>query len=761
MARFTVDTHLFRELGELLVGRDSTALVELIKNAYDADATEVIVSGINLSDPERGVITVSDDGNGMRPRLFERGFLRIASRTKEHGLRRSRRFGRRFTGAKGVGRLAAHKLARNLQLRSVAWRPSSTSCHLGVDASIDWDIVESYETLDELADSAAINVRPFLADSPAPSGTKITLRRLRRSWTPEERERFMTEVQTFAPPTVLSEPLPSTAVADPLLFTKPLIRDVTGADPGWRVRLEGEFEPGESYWQALAASAAWLLEIDCRTDPGVVRYCITPNRKTQARLSNANTERFELPHPNPNVGPFFQARILIRKGGRWDKHSNGPRIYMEGFRVLPYGEPRNDWLGLDTDYTARSTLTRLKGKAWASVVGPPRAREGLYFLPARNYFGAVFLTQTAAPSLRMLVNREGFVPDSAFETLVELLRTGIDLSTRVRAAVEESVESEPLVLGKLQSSQPIDRRDIIAPIFQAEAEFRRSVDHVQALARTARVELAHGDIVSAKQHLASLATASEVITAGSEHLIRERMMVRVLASVGLQLASFIHEIRALLGMAETLEAALGRIREDPTVSPGVRKSLARIQGDAGDLKRSLERQASYLTDIVTPDSRRRRSQQRISERFDAARRLVELASIREDITIENAISSELRTPRPMFAAELTTVFSNLLTNAVKAAGRKGRIMAEGWEREGEVHILIANTGQKVDLQEAERWFRPFESTTTGVDPVLGQGMGLGLPITRSVLEEYGGEIKFVKPPQGYATATEIVFPRSS
>ena len=40
VAKFTVDTHLFRELGELLVGRDSTALIELIKNAYDADATE-------------------------------------------------------------------------------------------------------------------------------------------------------------------------------------------------------------------------------------------------------------------------------------------------------------------------------------------------------------------------------------------------------------------------------------------------------------------------------------------------------------------------------------------------------------------------------------------------------------------------------------------------------------------------------------------------------------------------------------------------
>ncbi len=106
---FTVDTHLFRELGELLVGRDSTALVELIKNSYDADATLVTVTGTNLSDPKRGSIIVYDDGCGMTADVFEDGFLRIASRIKETGNRRSAYYKRRYTGAKGVGRLAAQK----------------------------------------------------------------------------------------------------------------------------------------------------------------------------------------------------------------------------------------------------------------------------------------------------------------------------------------------------------------------------------------------------------------------------------------------------------------------------------------------------------------------------------------------------------------------------------------------------------------------------------------------------------------------------
>ncbi len=108
--KFTVDTHLFRELGELLVGRNSTVLVELIKNAYDADATMVIIDGRSLDDPKRGTITISDDGAGMSPQQFREGLLRIASRLKDGGQRRSARFKRRYTGAKGIGRLAAHKL---------------------------------------------------------------------------------------------------------------------------------------------------------------------------------------------------------------------------------------------------------------------------------------------------------------------------------------------------------------------------------------------------------------------------------------------------------------------------------------------------------------------------------------------------------------------------------------------------------------------------------------------------------------------------
>ena len=157
MTKFTVDTHIFRELGESLVGRDSTALIELVKNSYDADATQVTVHGVYLRDAERGIIAILDNGVGMTSREFTDGFLRIASRLKSHGSRFSKRLNRRYTGAKGIGRLAAHKLARTMEIQSVPWTSQSNVSKSELQAKIDWEAIERYETLDEATGVDAVH----------------------------------------------------------------------------------------------------------------------------------------------------------------------------------------------------------------------------------------------------------------------------------------------------------------------------------------------------------------------------------------------------------------------------------------------------------------------------------------------------------------------------------------------------------------------------------------------------------------------------
>ena len=775
MAKFTVDTHLFRELGELLVGRDSTALIELIKNAYDADATEVIVHGENLDDPERGQIVVMDNGTGMTKDQFIKGFLRIASRLKDRGSRRSKVFGRRYTGVKGVGRLAAHKLARRLEVTSVHLNESDDGEATELNAILKWDAIEAWETLDEMPDDI-ISLNESHRRREVGSGTTLTLSTLRRSWTAKERARFFEEVQAFQTPDFIHQPLPSTVVSHPVLFEQPTLRDVDGesatkVERGFDAVLEGDFLAGEEYWEAIAEMANWVIEIRAEENGVDVNFGIVPTSRTLRNNPDASKYATTIAHPDPECGPFFDARILVRegqvtgKGARelrtWAAKASGIRVYLEGFRVLPYGD--DDWLSIDADYAERPRqLEMLKELNLAQELEDADPDEGLVRLPHNNYFGGVFLTQERAPNLRVLVNREGFVPEASLDTLITLVRTGIDLCTRVRAATN-------LPARQWRRKKRLDKRDAELAAEQEQdasaldsGEERKSLPELIGEAGTsikeARLLVSHGEAEAAQPKMRHAVEAMERAKERADSVISEGALFRVLASVGTQMAAFAHEMNALLGSAQTLREGLRSILDDQALKAAHRRQVRMAWAAAVDLAQWIERHASYLVDVVTPDARRRRSKQRLSERFDAAVMLVRHSAERRNVKIENRIPPALNT-QPMFPAELTTVFANLLTNAVKSASKSGHIVASADNTKDMLQVRVQNTGVAVELEEAERWFEPFQSTTEQVNPVLGQGMGLGLTITRRILDYYGITIRFVEPDAPFATAIEITFPK--
>lgn len=758
---FTVDTHLFRELGEYLVGRNSTALIELVKNAYDADAKQVIVHGEDIENPRLGRIILTDDGVGMGSDEFARGFLRIASRSKTEGDRVSLRYGRRFTGAKGVGRLAAHKLARQVEIFSIP--DTHARSKKGVHALIDWDQIERYETLEDLVDI------PFVEEVPrgrATPGTRIELRSLRSNWSEGERRRFLREVTSFQPPSALTEALPKAIAQRALLFARPDIRVRTSDDPGFKVLMSGVFEQGDEFWPHLYDIASWVIEIDASRRK--VRYEIAPTPRTLKEHPDATNRFFETAHPDTRHGPFFQARIVVREGRlnlprpTVEAHS-GIRIYLEGFRVLPYGERGDDWLSLNSDATSRAPVGLATLTESGIATDEASEREELLMLPNLNYHGAVFLTEDGARHLRLLVNREGFIPDQGFDTLRGLVRLGIDLSTRVRARFKEAARQErarsrtsPRPPGPTSPATGGSGQGEEGPPSRSE-ELTAALSALEDRLSQARKNLDEGNIRGATR---ALDEAGPIVTgAASLHqkLISEEALLRVLASVGLQTSGVVHELGGLAITSRDLAEAVSTLRGEATLDARSRRRLAPVERALRDLQHAIERQAAYLTDVVSAEARRRRKRQSIAASFDAAVRLVEHLAEQRNVTILNSVPPELRTP-PMFPAEVTSVFANLLTNALKAAGRGGRIRARGNSRNGAVTVTIENSGVAVDLAEAENWFRPFESTTVEIDPVLGQGMGLGLTITRRLLEEYRASVAFVKPSPGYSTAVEIRFP---
>ena len=604
----------------------------------------------------------------------------------------------------------------------------------------------------------------------------LVLKRLRRAWTKTERARFLAEVQSSDPPSYLRESLPVSVLAKPLLFAIPVERDQgnESSDCPFRVHLEGEFSTGEEYWALVADMANWVLEI--RAGKENVDFAIAPTKKTLRDNPDAKESRHSIAYPTIKQWPHFEARILVREGPQkklsrdqrvWAAQASGVRVYMEGFRVLPYGEPKDDWLSLDYDYTRRQRqLEMLKDFGLGTETEDPNI--GLSHLPSNNYIGAVFLTQEGCPDMRLLVNREGFVPEASFDTLVRIVRLGIDLLTRERAAA--SLESR-----QKRREERLKRRDSgtgLASSADSNDKTRGSVDTTALLQRVreasdqmkkVETHLTGDDKEVSEATIRGLDDAYAVI----EEFISERMLLYVLASVGTQMAAFVHEINALLGAAQVIEQALEEILSEEKLSffEGQSSSkrqtrLRRTLSALTELRRGLERQASYLTDVVSIDARRRRSSQRLHERFDSAVRLIQNEASRRNIDINNQIPLELKSP-PMFPAELIALFANLLTNAVKAAGEGGSIRATAFGEDEQTRIRIQNTGVAVQLDESERWFKPFQSTTTEVDSVLGQGMGLGLTITRNLLENYGASVEFVKPDSPFSTVVEIILPSRS
>lgn len=748
MGKFTVDTHLFRELGELLVGRDSTALVELIKNSYDADATRAIVYAEALTDPKRGYIEVSDDGVGMTPSVFEEGFLRVASRLKASGVRTSRLYQRRMTGEKGIGRLAAHKLAHVLEVTSIPRQPVGEP---GVSAKIDWDEIEKAATFDDLGDVPIEE----LETAERSHGTTVRLTKLRRAWTAADLGRFLAEVQTFEPPRLLTMDLVAAQdVSGPLAVGQPVIRDQDRDDPGFTVQLEGELARGDDYWEALWGEIDWIVEIDAQRSG--VSYSITPTSTYVAETPNAEPATFRIDHPSELEGPFFHARILIREGrindpsrGRWARRIAGVRVYYEGFRILPYGEPGNDWVGIERRY-----MERTRELPWLSDIdlelGDEPKDAGLSTPQASTVVGAVFLLEKNAPSLRMLVNREGFVPEAGYYTLQKLVRVAMDLSTRVRAAASEPRR-------ETRSTQRRQVRENPEEAIESPEPIRESFRRLEHLADEAQRRLEGGDVGAASEAMKQAKEEAERIAEVTGELISERAMLRVLASIGMQMAAFVHETNTTLRLASELEDDVNAVKGAADVPRATQRRLSRVAKAVSDLRRNIERQAAFLVDVVTPDARRRRSAQKLRDRFETATALVLARARRQDISIENRIPAGIKTP-PMFPAEVATIFMNLLTNAIKAAGEGGNIVADATVDDGAVIVTVANTGEEIDLATAERWFRPFESTTVELDPVLGQGLGLGLPVTRAMIEEYGGTIGFVDPPSDYASAVQFRLP---
>ena len=174
-AHMEVHPSVLYKLGDELITDDIQALAELIKNAYDADATYAIIRVVTDQGPEeypsdRGYVTIIDNGRGMTVDEIRNGWLTVSNSLKKRmkETQATTQSGRTPLGDKGLGRLGAQRLGHRLSIHTT---PSNRQATYYV--SFDWRDFRQYDQLSQYELS-------ILASSPeADSGTSITVSDLR------------------------------------------------------------------------------------------------------------------------------------------------------------------------------------------------------------------------------------------------------------------------------------------------------------------------------------------------------------------------------------------------------------------------------------------------------------------------------------------------------------------------------------------------------------------------------------------------------
>ena len=372
---------MIRLLGEELISDEVMAVAELVKNAYDADASTVTISLNHLHDLELACLEIIDDGTGMSLETLLDTWLEPATPHKRNGGRKRRTVrGRYPLGEKGVGRFAADKLGADLELVT---RENSSSDEVRI--TVSWDDFADGDYLDEIGN--AWEVRAPVEFTGNSHGTLLRIRRLRVPWNRALVERVWEGLARLVSPTArsgdFSMHLECSAYSE---FSGPVETRLLAAAS---YRLVGYID-GEGLLQDGAGGGSGT---DLRVRAGE-HFWMAGGRLRE-----------------PVCGPFsislsvWDLDVLGRGGMRLNRslrallrRTSGVSIYRDGFRVAPYGQSGDDWLELNHRRVNNPTMR----------------------VSTNQIVGMVEITQEANGALRDRTSREGLIENDAYRDLKAL-----------------------------------------------------------------------------------------------------------------------------------------------------------------------------------------------------------------------------------------------------------------------------------------------------------------------------------------------------
>jgi signal transduction histidine kinase len=725
---FQAEGRLLQELGLRLVASPEVALVELIKNAYDADSPSCTVK----LGRRNTCLSVSDDGHGMTIKDFKDKWMRIATSSKsEQEL--SPRFKRKLTGAKGIGRFAVRYLGDRLILKSIAFDPQY-DCMTCLEAEFDWPKLDVERDISK----AAVDYKLTQAPEHASSGTTLTVTNLRRSadftHSPELRSNVLRIVTPIAG-------------LDRGRFAHRSLRPKE--DPGFNVILPGADEEKDVNLAEAVLSNSWgrlTIDLDRTTLSFTVRLVGTNKKRTlRLRVPNCISRGMhaDIRYFPRRAGIFRGKGIDGQAAWAWVRANCGVKVVDHGFHIHPYGFENDDWLLLDRDASHNEREWRTQIARQHFSVSPIEkndpAQNPVLNLPSNfQLVGGVFietrrnLGDLDRTDLVPAMDREGLLENPAFSQLTEFVRAGIEFLAR-----EDKAE--------------LTRRAIAAArqaAKTARAELRQAIKFIEDSPTLTSADKAR--LITHYRRLAERVEETEEYTA------QARRSLLTMGLLGVVAGFMTHESKAIV---HDLEQALANLRR-------LAKKHPDLTASANDLAKRLHNFQGYLNyarlfvqNVRTSDTQELSAAGQVRH---IIKRFEEFAKDRH-IETRNEIEREVKTPCLPVTA-YSGILLNLYTNALKAViaaknVAKPTIVFRASTDKQRHLIEVADNGIGIPPEVRNRIWDPLYTTTSDIASPLGSGMGLGLTLVKQVVAEFGGSITLLSnAPSGFTTCFRVSFP---
>lgn len=681
IAKFKPRARLLLQLGDQLIKNESIALLELAKNAYDADASKVDIIMRHPDSIEDGSIEIEDDGFGMTPDIVENVWLEPGSNYKQEQFAE-----RRFTpiyhrlpiGEKGIGRFGAHKLGNLIEMTTKSANANE------VFVRIDWTQFAEHRYLEE------VPIRIIEREHPqhftgGKTGTRIVIKGFRKPW---ERGMARNVIRAI------------TSITSPF-------ETMDSFKPSFQIIDKSGWFDGIITWDRVCDYS--LFQFDATISGNVLTdftYMFTPwNTMTRLRgrsvglsdpivesnlrITDDDENRVNLSQHNIGTirfrGYIFDLDAFILKMGVSDKSgfksylksNGGVRVFRDGLRVYDYGEPENDWLSLD----------------FRRFQQPTKAISNNLIV------GAIDLNREESYDLEEKTNREGFVTNDAYIAFKSAIIHVISLVETLRQTDKKKLKE---TYGPTPKSEPV---------MSLLGEAQRYVDE-KVLDSEVKTEI--------KKYLVKIERDYKLVT---DNLLKA-------AGAGLNMSIVIHEIEKVL---YEVDKVLKAERASDRALKLVQHLSTLVDGYANLIRRSEQTNENIINVI---------NQALFNTEYRLYTHGIRLnKKYLENPTIKNI---RCKIARNLLIGAIMNLIDNSIywldQKAFKEleAGESytKQIFIDVVDDEAFIHIVIADNGTGI-LLPTEEITEPFVSGKKN-----GAGMGLGLHIASEILNAQGGKISF-------------------